>query len=133
MNPKSGKAGGLVSPAPPKAPYEADTADPGEVAQAKAAEREAGAGKYAPVKAAPFKPGEPEDPAKGQQRVWVEIRLKTRRGQPVAGEPYEITVPEGTVSPGTLDHKGFARLEGMTPGTCLVRFPRLDARAWRKA
>ena len=54
--------------------------------------------------------------------------------QPVAGERYRITLPDGTtVAQGTLDDKGFARVEGIEPGTCQITFPHLDKDAWEKA
>ena len=55
-----------------------------------------------------------------------------KKGKPVPGEPYRVTLPDGqTASVGTLDEKGFARIEGIDPGTCKITFPRLDKNAWK--
>jgi hypothetical protein len=44
---------------------------------------------------------------------------------------YRITLPDGeTVAEGTLDDKGFARVDGIEPGTCKITFPDLDKDAW---
>jgi hypothetical protein len=54
--------------------------------------------------------------------------------EPVPGKAYKITLPDGeTVAEGTLDDKGFARVEGIDPGTCKITFPELDKDAWEKA
>jgi type VI secretion system secreted protein VgrG len=51
----------------------------------------------------------------------------------VPGEPYSITLPDSTVASGTLDNKGFARIEGIDPGMCQITFPQRDTEAWKKA
>jgi hypothetical protein len=45
---------------------------------------------------------------------------------------YRITLPDGSVAEGTLDENGFARVEGIVPGTCQITFPSLDKEAWEK-
>src|ERR1043165_8619409 len=126
-SPKSGTAGSAVSPAAPTAPKEADQADPGEVEETKARERQAEEGKYGSVEPKPPKP----DPDK---KSWIEIELKDESGKPVAGEAYAVTLPDGTaVASGTLDDKGFARVDGIDPGTCRITFPELDKEAWKPA
>ena len=48
------------------------------------------------------------------------------------GEPYRVTLPDGTmVAEGTLNDKGFARVDGIDPGTCKVTFPKLHKDAWK--
>jgi hypothetical protein len=37
------------------------------------------------------------------------------------------------VADGTLDEKGFARVEGFEPGQCEITFPELDEEAWKDA
>ena len=66
-------------------------------------------------------------------RHWVEIELKDEDGDPLAKEPYEITLADGTVSAGVLDENGRARLDGVAAGQCKVSFPQIDAREWRPA
>ncbi|MFZ4573571.1 MAG: hypothetical protein ACOYN0_04190 [Phycisphaerales bacterium] len=129
---KSGKGGSAVAPAAPEEAKAADNADPGEISEAKAKAAETGKGKYAPVTTKAFKPPTPEE-AK-VKTSWIEIELIDEADQPVPGEAYKVTLPDGsTVAEGTLDHKGFARIEGIDPGTCKVTFPRLDKEAWEKA
>ena len=45
---------------------------------------------------------------------------------PVPGEYFEVLTPEGTLASGTLDEKGFARVDGIQPGQATVRFPNRD-------
>ena len=47
--------------------------------------------------------------------------------------PVRITLPDGTVAEGTLDEKGFARVDGIDPGACQITFPNLDKEAWNPA
>src|SRR5687767_12948035 len=99
MSPKSGKAGSAVAPAEPKEVQEADTADPGEVAEVKARQRENQSGKYGAAKVSPFKPPTKEEVEAAQQEkkplTWVEIELVDATGAAVAGEKYEIELPDG--------------------------------------
>jgi len=133
-SPNDGTAGSIVEPIDPEAPEEADVADPGEVAEAKQVQRENNEGKYGaePVVAhTPAQSNSEED--EEQPTSWIEIELKDEEDQPVAGEKYEITLPDDTVARGTLDPNGFARVEGIESGTCKVTFPELDQSAWEKA
>ncbi len=64
---------------------------------------------------------------------WIEIELVGMDDSPVAGMPYEITLPDGkTVDKGTLDAKGKAKLIGLTSGDCQISFPELDQAAWEE-
>jgi uncharacterized protein (DUF2345 family) len=139
---KSGTACTLVAPVAPDEAHEADKADPGEVEKIKAEQQQLGKGKYGqqPVKA--FKPGqaggagdnESDNDSDQKKTHWVEIELKTDAGDPVAGEPYQITLPDGTVASGTLDEKGLARIEGLPDaGSCQVTFPKRDKTVWKPA
>lgn len=130
-SPKSGKAGSAVAPAEPKKALEADNADPGEVDQIKAEQRQTQAGKYGSVPIKPHKPPQSQED-KEKKKSWIEIELLDKKGKPVPGEAYRVTLPDGTTtSTGTLDEKGFARIEGIDPGTCKITFPRLDKDAWK--
>jgi type VI secretion system secreted protein VgrG len=126
MNPKSGKAGNPVAPAGPDVAQEADVADPGQVAKIKAEQIEKQEGKYG---AASFEPHMPNDDDI-EEKSWIEIELVDEEDNPVPGEKYRITLPNGKVAQGTLDHEGFARVEGIDPGTCQITFPELDKEAW---
>ncbi len=131
MTPKSGKPGSRVAPAAPTQAEEADKADPGAVAEAKAEQSQSQSGKYGSEKAEPFK--EPKTEEEKQARPgWIEIEMVDESDKPVPGVAYEVTLPDGSVASGTLDEKGFARVEGFEPGQCEVTFPDLDAAAWEK-
>jgi len=137
MNPKSGKACTSVEPAIPDEVVAADDADPGKVAKAKVKQIEKQEGKYGSTPTKPFKSdpgavansGEADDEEE-RKTSWVEIELVDEEEQPVPGEKYEITLPDKTVAKGTLDAKGFARVDGVDPGSCKVTFPELDKDAW---
>ena len=130
-SPKSGKAGQAVSPGDPTQAEEADKADPGEVENTKAEQRQSQAGKYGSVKLKPHKPPQTKE-EKAKKKSWIEIELVDKNNKPVSGEPYRVTMPDGqTVAEGTLDEKGFARVDGIDPGTCKVTFPNLEKQAWK--
>lgn len=124
---KSGSAGSPVSPADPGQAEEADKADPGEMAKVKAEQYQLQEGKYGSV---PVKPHKPDK----KKKSWIEIEMVDEDKKPVPGVRYRITLPDGeTVAEGTLDHKGFARVEGFDPGSCKITFQELDQEAWEKA
>jgi type VI secretion system secreted protein VgrG len=131
MNPKSGKAGAPVDPAEPKAAEEADKADPGQVEQTKAEQRKTQTGKYGSEKVKPYKPPQTKE-EKENKKSWIEIEMVDEENQPVPGMAYRITLPDGSVADGTLDGKGFARVDGIESGTCQITFPDLDQDAWQK-
>ena len=129
---KSGKPGALVAPAEPKEAQEADNADPVEASKIKVKEKETKTGKYGKQEVKPFKPEESK-PGEEKEKDWIEIVLKDKdTGEPIAGEYYECSMPDGSVQSGTLDQKGFARIEGVDPGTCNVTFPRQHEKNWDK-
>ncbi|MCL4221617.1 MAG: hypothetical protein KJZ65_09615 [Phycisphaerales bacterium] len=128
MNPKDGKSCSLVEPGEATEATDADTADPGKVSQIKARERENKEGKYGKETVEPFTPAnEPYDPV---ETSWIEIELVDESDKPVAGAQYEVTLSDGRVASGMLNGEGWARLEGIPPGTCRICFPKLDAEAW---
>jgi type VI secretion system secreted protein VgrG len=128
----SGTAGNAVTPSAPEVAFEADDADPGKVAKLKSQQMESNSGKYGAEPVTPFRP--PKDEAAREEKTWIEIELVDEEGNPVPGERYEVTLPDGEqVASGTLDQNGFARIEGVDPGQCQVSFPSLDKDAWEKA
>jgi len=131
-SPKSGKAGSPVEPAEPAEAMEADVADPVEVSKAAAEQSEVAAVEHGTVKSKPYKPPVTEE-EKAVKTSWIEIELVGEDDKPIPGETYRITLSDGSVDEGTLDHKGFVRLEGIEPGSCKVTFPNLDKEAWEKA
>lgn len=130
---KSGSACTLVTPAAPRAAQDADKAEPGEMSQIKAEQRQTQSGKYGSVSLAAHKPPTTSEDKKNK-KSWIEILLVDKKNKPVAGEPYRVTLPDGaTVAEGTLDEKGFARVDGIDPGTCKITFPNLEKQAWKPA
>ena len=125
MGKKSGKAGKAVSPTAPTKPEDADIDDPGKVDEIKAEQTKTKSGKYGSEKVKPFKPDE-------EKTSWIEIEMVDEEDEPVTGERYKITLPDDSVAQGSLDDKGFARIEGIDPGTCKITFPELDKEAWEK-
>ncbi len=133
-SPKSGKSASAVAPAAPDAAHDADNADPGEVSKAMAEALTRPKAKYSLTKVKPFVPAESsvqDEP--GEEPTWIEILLTDESGAVVPGEPYEIEMPDGRVHSATLDHEGFARVEGIDPGTCQVRFPERCNDSWARA
>jgi type VI secretion system secreted protein VgrG len=134
--PAQGQAGSLVPPMKPKDVHEADKADPGEMEKIKQQQIEQGKGKYGLVPLTPHKPPKPGQAGEAgaeEKTHWIEIKLVDTEKKPVPGELYRIILPDGkVVAEGTLDEKGFARVEGVDPGTCKVTFPNLDSSAWQK-
>jgi hypothetical protein len=66
---------------------------------------------------------------------WVGIELaesagKGKEKRPVAGEVYEVILPDGSPVSGTLDARGKVLLVGFEPGDrqCTIKFPNLDRR-----
>ena len=131
-SPKSGSAGSAVAPAGATKAEDADKTDPGEVEKIKAQQRQTKSGKYGSTKAPAHKP--PKDKEEKKKKSWIEIELVDDDGEPVPGEPYRVTLPDGqTVAEGTLDQKGFARVDGIDPGSCKITFPNLERDAWHRA
>jgi type VI secretion system secreted protein VgrG len=141
----SGSAGSPVSPLSPTDPDIADTANPGEndvptanpdtlatTSASNASSIPTSAGNQSPASNAPTH--DPNSPENQTKKSWIEIQLNDEDGNPVPGEPYKVTLPDGTtVADGTLDNKGFARVDNIDPGTCQVTFPNLDKDTWNPA
>jgi hypothetical protein len=67
-----------------------------------------------------------------KKKSWIAIKLVDQDGNPVPGEEYRITLPDGSTVEGDLDKKGFARVNGIDPGTCQITFPNLDKDIWHR-
>jgi type VI secretion system secreted protein VgrG len=122
-----------VPPSSPKAPTAADNAQAGGMAEYSGGGRQIASLTAAGGGADDAPRHQPNSEDSKQKKAWIEIELVDDNGKPVPGEEYEVTTPEGTVARGTLDEKGFARVDGIDPGTCKVTFPRLDKRAWEES
>ncbi len=142
--PLSGSAGSGVSPLSPTDPDIAATANPGQndvptanpgtPATSSAADVSAVAGSPSPSPASDAPTHDANAPDNVSKRHFIEIQLNDKDGNPVPGEAYKITLPDGTtVADGTLDEKGHARVDNIDPGTCQVTFPNLDKDSWNEA
>ncbi|MEW6518155.1 MAG: type VI secretion system tip protein VgrG [Thermodesulfobacteriota bacterium] len=128
-SPASGSAGSVITPIAPDPAQEADVADPGAMAKIKEEQQAKQTGKYGAQPARPYKP--PRSQAEKElKKSWVEIKLEDQEGLPVPGERYQIKLPDGSLLDGTLDGNGFARVDGIDPGSCEVTFPNLDRESW---
>jgi type VI secretion system secreted protein VgrG len=136
----TGSPGSLVSPLCPTAPAAADQAVPGANTPAPGA-HESPTAKMTLQTIAPAKDqrkkysaatgGPTHDPNQNQDKThWIEIELLDEAGNPVTGEPYRVTLPDGSTADGTTDDKGRARIEHIDAGSCQVTFPNLDQDAW---
>ena len=138
----SGSAGSAVSPLSPTAATDASDATPGAVTSVQPGTAATPASmtlnKISP--AAPSKKSaaadapthDPNSPDNQDKTNFIEIVLVDQEDKPVAGEPYKVTLPDGsTVADGTTDDKGYARVDNIDPGTCQVCFPRLDKTVWK--
>jgi hypothetical protein len=132
MKAKSGKTVTVVAPTQPEEAFEADDAKPGKVAEVKAKQIEKKEGKYGSTVAPAHKPLEDKADKKEEAITsWIEIELLDEKNNPVSGERYKIDLPDGSVSKGTLDGNGFARVDGIVPGECKVSFPKLENDEWK--
>jgi type VI secretion system secreted protein VgrG len=144
-SPLSGSPGSAVSPLSPTDPDIAATANPGDndvptaspgtLATTSAGDVSfiAGSAAGGSSSAASDAPTHNPNALENQDKThWIEIQLNDEEGNPVPGEPYKITLPDGTtVADGTLDDKGHARVTNLDPGTCQVTFPNLDQDTWK--
>ena len=123
-SPKSGKAGSAVAPAEPRKALEADNAKPGTGNQGSNGSN-GNNGNQGSSQTKSHK-------ADKSKKSWIEIEMVDKKNKPIPGEPYRVTLPDGqTVAEGTLDQKGFARVDGIDPGTCKITFPNLEKQAWK--
>jgi hypothetical protein len=69
---------------------------------------------------------------KKKETTFIEVVLVGQDGKtPVYGEPYVLTLPDGTKKEGRLDGSGKIRVAGLEKGKkCKISFPELDGEAW---
>jgi hypothetical protein len=131
-SPKDGKTGTPVSPTEPTAALEADKTDPGLMEKIKAEQKQTQTGKYGSTSLQPHRRPSTDSTDKEEvKKHWIEIELLDDKKKPVAGERYRIVLADGTTAAeGTLDEKGFARVDGIDPGSCTVTFPKRHKACW---
>jgi hypothetical protein len=56
--------------------------------------------------------------------AWIEFVLDDSDGKPVSGEPYRVTLPDGTVREGKTDARGLVCFTGVKPGNARIEWPR---------
>ena len=124
-----GMPGMLVSPLDPEEAHIADNADPGDKAPTyKNQKRELPEWKKPTFSKPTHKPNHPKNKDK---ESWIELVLTDEDDNPVAGERYRVTLPDGnTISEGTTDSDGYAKVTNIDPGNCKITFPELDGRSW---
>lgn len=74
----------------------------------------------------------PVHPCSAAPEHWIEIQLRDEEDQPVANEEYLVQLTDGQEVRGYLDANGFARFDLRDAGNCKVRFPNIDADAWKE-
>ena len=117
-----------TSPEAPAAPIDSDEVTPGHDTTYNPDAQEYAAVEVESTPASPVA-GEPAEPV---ETTWIEIELIDEADQPVAGERYELKLPDGKIRKGTLDANGLAHVEGLPPGECQICFPDLDSAAWER-
>ena len=65
-----------------------------------------------------------------EEKHFIEIELLDEEGNPVADEAYFVELPDGSTKSGRTDAKGYARIDGVDPGTAKVSFPDLDKKSY---
>jgi hypothetical protein len=80
----------------------------------------------------PPKRAEVQDAEATPELTFVAFQLLDLEGRPIAGERYEVRLPDGSTRTGTLDDQGSAREDDVAPpGACEVRFPGITERFWQ--
>ena len=65
-------------------------------------------------------------PSASHDDHWIELEVTDEDGEPAAGQPYWLRLPDGELREGKLDKDGFLRVESIVQGSCEVRFPGVD-------
>lgn len=74
----------------------------------------------------------PSQVRKLTEKTWIEIEVAFEDGEPYSGN-VEVRLADGSLQTAATNAQGILRLEGITPGTCKVSFPDVDAASWAPA
>jgi hypothetical protein len=66
------------------------------------------------------------DEAAAEETHFIELELKDEEGNPVADEAWFVELPDGSTRSGRTDAQGYARIDGVDPGTAKISFPDRD-------
>ncbi len=126
-----GSGPSIVPPLEPEEAHVADNADPGSKSPTyKNQKRQIPSWKKPTFTKPTHKPNNPNNKDK---KSWIKLSLVDEENKPVAGERYRVTLTDGnTISEGTTDAKGKAKITNIDPGNCKITFPALDGRSWEK-
>lgn len=72
----------------------------------------------------------PRPKPSAKTKTWIELSLVAKGGGPIAHEPFRMILSDGSALPGSLDERGFARVENLEDGVCDITFPRIHAPEW---
>jgi hypothetical protein len=64
------------------------------------------------------------------EKHFIEIELVDDEGKPVANERWFVELPDGSTKSGSTDANGYARIDGVDPGTAKISFPDMDKTAY---
>ena len=65
--------------------------------------------------------------------TWLEIRLVTDDGTPVAGEAIKVQLPDRSIHEVKLNAEGMVRFDNIVAGEASVSFPEIIDHDWRLA
>lgn len=63
---------------------------------------------------------------------WVGLRLLDPRGEPLADQACDITLPDGSTRSLRTDAQGEVRVTDVEAGACEIEFPELDESLWEQ-
>jgi hypothetical protein len=74
----------------------------------------------------------PKKSSEAPVKTWIAVQLIDDKGNPVPNVAYKVTLPDGSVMSGSLDDQGIVRFDDIDPGDCLVSFPEIHAKEWKR-
>lgn len=75
-------------------------------------------------------PAQEQPPGTEPEKTWIEFELLDYENLPLAGHPYRLELPDGSVREGTTNQDGLARVSGIDPGTCQLTWMRQPVTAY---